>query len=264
MTIPSQLLKIRPKVQHLYYRGEYDESIFNKCIAVVGSRRMTAYGKRVLEKIIPCLVEEGVTIVSGYMYGTDKEAHKITLDCGGKTIAVLGWGIDWNPEVPSKNLLFVSEYPNDLKPQLWMFPKRNRIVAGLSLGVIVIEASEDSGSLITADMAKKFGRKVFCIPGPITSTVSKGSNTYIRDGLASIVTDVNDITQFFNWKIAEKHPSNGKQLALLDFLDVEPLTMDEISEKMCRKVSDVSAELSLLQLKGEVIEEGGKYYVSKG
>ena len=143
---PGSLRGIKPKVERLYCKGNLRDELFQKCVAVVGSRRMTQYGQRIIERIIPSLVSAGITVVSGFMYGVDQEAHKRCLLCGGKTVAVLGWGIDWQVEDADKKLykeiedkgLIMSEYKEDTKPQLWMFPRRNRIIAGLSQAVLIV------------------------------------------------------------------------------------------------------------------------------
>jgi DNA processing protein len=236
----------------LYFKGDYDDNIFDNCVAIVGSRRMTSYGERVIEKIVPPLVNAGITIVSGYMYGVDKKAHKTALECGGKSIAVLGWGIDL--EKPVKNLLFISEYPGETKSQLWMFPQRNRIVAALSSTVVVIEAAEKSGSLITANFAIKYKKKLFAVPGPITSIVSTGSNNLIKSGLAAMCTSAEDILG----RVAKTTYQTTSQLILL--LQTEALTADELAIKMGKNAIEIGEELTLLQLKGDIFEEGGKFY----
>lgn len=250
--IPPLLQKIKPAVVELFYKGEYDASIFTNCIAIVGSRKMTSYGERVVEKIVPPLVSAGITIVSGYMYGVDQKAHTTALECGGKSIAVLGWGIDI--EKPVKEVLFISEYPGKTKSQLWMFPRRNRIVAGLSQAVVVIEAAEKSGSLITADFAIRYKRQLFAVPGPITSVTSTGSNNLLKTGLAKMATCAEDILG------VSKKPSISSTSQLISLLQSEALTVDELAIKMGKSVVEVGKELSILQLSGEVFEQNGKLY----
>src|SRR3989344_1792126 len=146
-----------------FYRGNWNEKIFKKSIAIVGSRRMTRYGREVIDKFVSAFVAEGVTTISGFMYGVDTEVHQKTVDYGGKTIAVFGCGLDVIYPAENEKLYkeiiktggsVVSEYEDNAKPHLWKFPQRNKIVVNLaSLGVLVIEAGENSGSLVTAKIA---------------------------------------------------------------------------------------------------------------
>ena len=252
MKLGHQNVDIKPPISKLYFKGEYENSIFDNCVAIVGSRRMTSYGERVIEKIIPPLVDAGVTIVSGYMYGVDRKAHKVALECGGKSIAVLGWGIDL--EKPVENLLFISEYPGEIKSQLWMFPRRNRIVAGISRAVIIVEAAEKSGSLITADFAIKYHKQLFAVPGPITSLISVGSNNLIKQGLAKMCTCAEDI---LGRPASRQEGTNSKIVTLLQS---ETLTVDELAIKMGKSAIEISEELTILQLKGDIFEQNGKFY----
>ena len=183
-------------------------NIFSNCLAVVGSRKLTNYGKQTIERIVGELAIAGITIVSGFMYGADAEAHKTAVKVGGRTIAVMPCGINRiSPEdqeelyndIINNNGLIISEYEGDMAPVLWTYPRRNRIVAGLSKAVLIIEAGEKSGSLITANLAKKFGRKIFAVPGPITSSVSIGTNRLIKEG-AEMVTDAKGILRYFRDK----------------------------------------------------------------
>jgi len=188
----KQIGKDAPK--QLYYKGKWNKEIFNHCLAVVGSRRMTIYGRQVAERIVGEVASAGVTIVSGFMYGVDATAHQAALKVGGRTIAVMPCGIDLiHPEyqqdlyaeILNNQGLIVSEYEGSMQPALWTYPRRNRIVAGLCQAALIIEAGEQSGSLITAEFAKKFKRKVFAVPGPITSENSKGISQLLKEGAAA-------------------------------------------------------------------------------
>src|SRR3989344_2172040 len=185
---PELLKKIKNPPFVLYCRGNVEilRSSQNDNvgrIAVVGTRRTTQYGREVTKLLTQELVENGFTIVSGLALGVDAISHMTALENNGKTIAVLGCGVDcctpaensslYNSILKNGNCI-VSEFPMGMKPTQWSFPARNRIIAGLSLGVLVTEGAEDSGSLITAEYARKFGRPVFAVPGPITSSMSKG------------------------------------------------------------------------------------------
>ncbi|MBI4034967.1 MAG: DNA-protecting protein DprA [Candidatus Chisholmbacteria bacterium] len=274
---PVGLRQVEPQVKQLFYQGEWERGWFKKCVAVVGARRMTDYGVRVVAKLIPVLVEAGVKIVSGFMYGVDQAAHKETLASGGKTIAVLGWGIDWQMadddlvlahEIIDKGGLVMSEWENQA-PALWTFPQRNRIVAGLAEAVVVIEAGEKSGSLITVEWAKKLGKKVLAVPGPITSKMSIGTNQLIKSSEAVMVRSGEEILEELGWGknsikyrvVSIKYKKYNKASQILKLLENEALTVDQIVRQVGKGAAEVGAELSLLVLKGEVEEKEGKYYL---
>lgn len=202
---PIQRIYIREIGQEIWLRGKWSEGYFDKTLAIVGSRRLTRYGQSVLEKFVPTLVAEKIVTVSGFMYGTDSLAHQLTVKSGGRTVAVLGCGLNVlatfsNNELYTQILesggLVISEYEHNFQPTLWSFPRRNKIVAGLSnLGVLVTEAGEKSGSLITARLARKMNRNVWAVPGPINSSVSTGTNWLIAEGLAKLVTRPEEILE---------------------------------------------------------------------
>ncbi|MCH7605430.1 DNA-protecting protein DprA, partial [Patescibacteria group bacterium] len=201
---PALLAQGGDAPKQLYYRGSWDDELFDKCLAVVGTRRMTNYGKRITEQFIGEIAAAGVTIVSGFMYGIDATAHKAALQAGGKTIAVMPCGIDLiHPEyqadlyqeILDAGGLIISEYEGTYPAVSWMFPRRNRIVAGLSQATLVVEAGENSGALITANFAKKYGRKIFAVPNPLTSAVSKGVTQLLKEG-AELVGSADDILQY--------------------------------------------------------------------
>lgn len=186
---------------HLAIRGEWPDEKYPR-IAIVGTRYVTAYGRKVTEKFTKELVEAGFVIVSGFMYGVDAVAHETAVDCGGKTIAVLGYGLE-APYYPvsharlAQKLLangscLVSEFEPNVTAIPGNFPRRNRIVSGLSLGVLVTEAGTKSGSLITARLAVEQGREVFAVPGPIDSPYSEGTKELVNLG-AKLVTTIRDI-----------------------------------------------------------------------
>lgn len=269
---PINLKKITPKVKKLFYKGNLSGNIFKRSLTVVGARKMTRYGERVIESLLPPLVEAGVTIISGFMYGVDQAAHKTALFYGGKTVAVLGWGIDWPVENTDKKLyseiekkgLIVSEYVSDRKPQLWMFPRRNRIMAGLSEGVLVIEAAENSGSLITAAFARKYNKHLLSVPGPVTSAVSIGTNKLIKSRQAKMVISADDIFVEMGWqKVTSEKPKETKDTfkdLIIQLLKNEPLTVDQIAISLQKPVEKISVRLSILQLKGLIEEKDDKYY----
>ena len=247
----------RPPEQ-LYYQGNWDKTLFAKCAAVVGSRRITQYGRMVVEKLVPQLVQDGFTIVSGFMYGVDQAAHRQCLDSGGKTIAVLGWGINWDgldgedkkllTEI-AKNGLVISEW-EEQKPTLWTFPQRNRIVAAIAHDLFVVEAAQKSGALITAEIAKRLKREIWAVPGPVTSKTSEGTNRLIADGTARM------------WLPGEVKKTN-KPIThpILEVLSREPAHASDIARTLGKPIDTVGAELSLLVLSGEIMEREGLYYV---
>ncbi len=208
---PKPLEQIKGPPKKLYYKGEWNEKLFEKCLGVVGSRRMTSYGERCVGSLVYDVAAAGVTVVSGFMYGVDAAAHRAALDAAavgsasGRTIAVMPCGIDliipeyqaalYN-EIISSGGLVISEFEADFPPSLWTFPKRNRVVAGLCRAVLVVEAGLGSGSLITAEFARNFGREVFAVPGNIESKLSQGTLLLIEDG-ATMVTSSKKILEFY-------------------------------------------------------------------
>ncbi len=274
---PGLLRKIgKDAPKKLYYKGEWDEEIFENCLAVVGSRRLTSYGRKITEQLVEEIATAGITIVSGFMYGGDEAAHKTAVEAGGRTIAVMPCGIDiihpeyqeelYN-EILKKKGLIVSEFEGKFPPALWTYPKRNRIVAGLSKAVLIVEAGLNSGSLITAEFAKKFGRKIFAVPGPLTSEVSKGTSQLIKEG-AGVATEAGDILKYYN--ISRTKPSltkpglarlGGLEREIIEKLQRESLEADALARILGLPVAKVGTTLSLMQLKGFINQEGGKYHV---
>jgi len=272
--------------KQLYYKGNYNESIFENCLAVVGSRKMTSYGRQITEKLVSEIASRGITIVSGFMYGVDATAHKATLEVGGKTIAVMPCGIEIIHPAYQKDLyqqilendgLIISEYEGDFLPTLWSYPQRNRIVAGLSKAVLVVEAGEKSGSLITANFAKKYKRKVFVVPVPLTSSLSTGICQLIKQG-AEVITGAGDIIRFYKPKEIDfdnnlrkdsksdyhNHKNNSDlsemEKIIIEELKKEPMKVDDICRTLKIPISRVGITLSLMQIKGLVFEEKGKFY----
>jgi len=178
----------------------------------VGSRHLTYYGRKATEQIVTECAAAGITIVSGFMYGGDEAAHSAAIKCGGRTIAIMPCGINiihppqhkkLYQDILDNNSLIISEYEGDFLPQTWSYVQRDRIVAGLSKAVLVTEAALDSGSLITASYAKKYGRKIFAIPGQITSEVSKGTLKLIKEG-AEPVAEAQDILSYYKVLLAQR------------------------------------------------------------
>ncbi len=274
--------------QKLYYKGNWPalseaegaENIFKNCLAVVGSRRLTSYGRRAISQIVGEIAASGITIVSGFMYGGDEAAHSAAVKCGGRTIAVMPCGINiihpknqekLYKEILENNGLVISEYEGEILPQNFMYVQRDRIVAGLAKAVFVAEAAEASGSLITAGYAKKYGRKVFALPGPITSEVSKGTNKLIREG-AELVAEARDILSFYKVLVGQKRePAFAKATAgkcstleqkIISQLKLEAMKADELARMFSVPVAQLGTELSLMEMKGFISQENGKYYVN--
>lgn len=254
----GRLCDLSTPPKKLFFKGLWDPKIFENCIAIVGSRKMTDYGQRAVEKIVPGIVQQGKTIVSGFMYGVDQYAHQICCESGGKTIAVLGWGIGYKlagedlklaEKIISMGGILLSEWEMQ-KPTHWTFPARNRIVAALACEVIIIEAAEKSGSLITAKLAGKLKRAVWAVPGPITSRTSVGTNNLIAAGKAKM------------WIGNYQTPGLQNNDPILQILDREALTADELARKLDISISDAGAKLSILLLSGTILEKGGKYYLA--
>jgi len=245
----------------LYWQGNWSEEIFAKCMGVVGSRRMTSYGRRVVEKIVPSLVQQGWTIVSGMMYGVDQTAHEVCIECGGKTIGVLGWGIEYR-KLEARDLkleerivesggLLVSLWKDQMGTN-WTFPARNQVVADICHELIVVEAAAKSGALLTAGMMIKRKKPVWAVPGPITSSVSAGTNQLIAEGKAKMWVGSS----------LKGVPLQRRETPLLDLIQDEGLEADEIARKLGKSISEVGAQLSLLSLSGDIVERDGKYYAS--
>ena len=261
--------------KRLYYKGNWNEDIFENCLAVVGSRHLTSYGRKMTEQLVTEIAAAGVTIVSGFMYGGDEAAHKAAVEAGGRTIAVMPCGIDmihpaYQEELYNKILenkgLIISEFEGKFPPANWTYPRRNRIVAGLSKAVLIIEAGLNSGSLITADYAKKFGRKIFAVPGPVTSEVSKGTIKLIKEG-AGVATEARDILKHYNISLAKSNLAKpslniGKvEEEIINQLKREPMGADVLARELGMSAAKIGTTLSLMQLKGFIEQEGGKYYV---
>jgi len=274
---PALLRKIgKDAPEKIYYKGEWNNEIFENCLAVVGSRRLTSYGRKMTEQLVTEIAASGVTIVSGFMYGGDEAAHRAAAEAGGRTIAVMPCGIDmihpeYQEELYKKILenkgLIISEFEGSFPPANWTYPRRNRIVAGLSKAVLIVEAGLNSGTLITAEYAKKFGRKIFAVPGPLTSEVSKGTAQLIKEG-AEVVTEARDILKDYNISLTKPNlakPSlkmGGIEQEIINQLQKEPMEVDGLARILGMSVSKIGTTLSLMQLKGFINQEGGKYHLN--
>lgn len=273
---PRFLLDLKRPVKKLRFRGKWQSEIFAKSMAVVGSRRCTRYGAEVLDKFIPGLVGTKITIVSGFMYGIDALAHKKTLENNGKTVAVLGGGLNvCSPsendalysQILSSGGLVLSEYVDNFLPTLWSFPQRNRIVAGLSsLGVLVVEAGIKSGSLITARLANEMGRDVYAVPGSIFSKTSMGCHELIADLKANLVTSCEDILHLPHQYSEENQLKMFEDLStderfIIEILHRETSSIDQIARELKKPSPQIAGLLTVLCMKGVVEEIGGVFRV---
>ncbi len=244
-------------------------------VALVGTRKATVYGREVAHRLAEELAANHVTVISGLARGIDSIAHKAALDAGGRTIAVMGTGVDYIypaehrqlAEAIVENGALVSDYPLGTHPESANFPARNRIISGLSLGIIVVEAGIKSGALITADFAADHGREVFAVPGSILSPASAGCNRLLRDG-AAIVTEARDVLETLHLdQLAEKQvareilPENATEAALLDQLSPEPQHLDALSRQLTLPVETISSTLVMMELKGMVRQVAPLQYV---
>lgn len=270
---PSLLAKIDDPPSVLYYRGEW-LPVEEKVLAVVGTRRMSAYGAQATESLAGELADAGVTIVSGLARGVDTVAHRTVLAVKGRTVAVFGSGLErvYPPEnrglaklIAEGRGAVVSEYPPERAACPGFFPARNRLIAGLSQGVVVTEGGEKSGSLITAKLAAEMGREVFAVPGPIFNPGSRGTTSLVNLG-AKLVLSGEMILAELGWeKSTVKMAGNEKEEGLLLLLEREPKQVDELAWGLGKPVGEVLAVLTMLELKGKVKNLGGmKFSLKKG
>lgn len=267
---PQCLKEISNPPLKLYYKGNLDLLKDERLIAVVGTRNPSSYGKLCCEYMVKKMTSANITIVSGFAKGIDSIAHKTSLLTGGKTIAVIASGLDII--YPASNLslyreieekgLILSEYEAGVKPFKFNFPQRNRIIAGLSKGIIVIESKDRGGSLITADLALEFNRDVYAVPGDVFSEYSKGCNNLIRDSKAKSLSNINELLDDYSWKIEEKNINNKytqNQLLILNSLSSEK-NLDNILMETKIEQTEILAELMTLEIMGAIRSiAGGRY-----
>ena len=272
---PSYLKETPTPPPLIYVAGEIRE-VDQFAVAVVGTRRLTSYGRQVTKDLVTGLVHNGVTVVSGLARGIDAVAHKTAVSLDGRTIGVLGSGLDCIYPTEHRSLAkeivagkgaLISEYGLGVRPEAKNFPPRNRIISGLSLGVIVVEAGERSGALITTNFALEQDRDVFAVPGNVNSPVSMGPNRLIQQG-AKLVTGVDDVLEELNLHmVAEKTavqlalPGSNEEVALYTHLSAQPVHIDELRRATGLSSSEVSSTLTLMELKGMVQQVGGMNYI---
>ena len=272
---PAQLKEIYDLPPLLYLRGTLLPEDA-RSVAVVGTRNPSHYGRQVAEQMVYDIARAGVTIVSGLARGIDGIAHRVTLDAGQRTIAVLGSGLDniyprehtnLSEQVVDNGAL-LSEYPLGTKPDPRNFPRRNRIMSGMTLGTLVIEAGSKSGALITAQQALEENREVFAVPGSVFSKNSEGTNRLIRKGEAKLVTSYEDVLEELNLTAVERQiemaalfPEDDDEADLLRYITFDPVHVDEVCRSTGRTAPDVSSTLAMMELKGLVKQVGGMNYV---
>jgi len=277
---PGRLKNIYDPPALLYARGELRKED-ELAVAIVGSRKTAPYGRWITEKIGEDLARHGVTVVSGMARGIDSLAHRGAIQGGGRTIAVLGCGVDVIYPSENRNLFhqiiehgaILSEFPMGSPPEGGHFPKRNRIISGLSIGVVIVEASSESGSLITAGYALEQGREVFAVPGNVGAEGSRGTNRLIKDG-AKLVETSDDILEEIlpQWRREEEEPEKadapvpdlvGEEETLYKLLGESPLHIDAIIRESQLDPGKVSSLLLNLELKGLICQWPGKCFSKK-
>lgn len=272
---PKRLLEIDQPPPVLYVRGEMRPDD-DWAVAVVGTRRITAYGRQITERVAGFLANNGITVISGLARGVDAAAHKAALDTGGRTLAVLGSGVDriYPPEhrklaeAVMQNGALLSDYPLGTPPDSMNFPPRNRIISGLAQAVVVVEAGERSGALITARFAADQGREVFAVPGNINAPQSVGANRLIQQG-ANPLTDPQEILEILNLTMVSQQqnarvvlPADKTEAQLLRIIRQEPIHVDDICNYASMPIEVVTAALTMMELKGMVRQVGGMQYIA--
>jgi len=268
---PKKLKNIYDAPPILFYKGNL-EILDELGIAVIGSRKITDYGKKVCEDFVNVLSKK-ILIISGLAYGIDGLAHKKTLDNSGKTIAVLGSGLDIENIYPRSNLqlandivtkggLLLSEVPPGIGPQAFHFPMRNRIIAGLAEGILIIEGNKKSGTLITAKLGIDYGKDIFAVPNSIYHLNSEGVNYLIKCG-ATPVTSPKDILDFYGMddikQVKEYIPKSDKEKLILDNLENNERYVDELRNLTGLEIIDLMGALTELEMAGVVKQIEQKY-----
>ena len=272
---PPRLKQIYDLPPLLYVKGALlpdDE----RSIAVVGTRKPSPYGVQVAEKMVRDIAEAGVAVVSGLARGVDGIAHNAALNAGARTIAVLGSGVDviYPREHQrlaariAENGALVSEHPLGTRPDARNFPRRNRIMSGMTLGTLVIEAPENSGALITAKQALDENREVFAVPGNIFSPSSAGVNRLIRESAAKLVTNCAEVLEELNLtavsrqiQMAALFPEDETEAELLRYITYDPVHIDDVCRSSGKATAHVSSALAMMELKGLVKQVGGMNYI---
>lgn len=278
-TYPEKLRDIPDPPLFLYYYGSID-ILQQPCIGLVGTREMSSYGKRVAEEFARASVQAGIVTVSGLAEGIDGAVAEESLHAGGKTIAALGHGLAMIYPSSHKTLakkivgsggLLLTEFPLDTTPGKHTFPARNRIIAGLSLGTVVLEAPEKSGAIITAELALEYGREVFAVPGHIFDENYAGCHRLISTGQAKLVhspedvlRDIGIVSSGRGSAVSAYEPQSPMESTILDCLTTMPQPVDDIVGKTTLSSGDVNSTLTMLELAGAAQNIGGGQWVKRG
>jgi DNA processing protein len=272
---PPRLREVYDRPPVLFVRGSLTPAD-EWAVAVVGTRRVTVYGRQVAEEMSRGLATNHVSVVSGLARGVDAVAHRAALESGGRTIAVLACGLDLVYPPEHKRLAeqimeqgaLVSDYPLGTQPRSEYFPRRNRILSGVSLGVLIVEGDIKSGAMITARQALEQNREVFAVPGSIYSPNSRGTNKLIQDGEAKLTLDVQDVLAELNLtmashqiQMAELVPADETESAVLRLIGGEPTHVDDVRRESGLPIATVTSTLAMLELKGVVRQVGRMNYV---
>ena len=275
---PPPLKEIHDPPPVLYVRGRLLPED-QRSVAVVGTRRATEYGRQVAHQLSRDIAQSKVTVVSGLAYGVDAVAHRAALEAGGRTVAVMASGVDVIyphehkrlAERITENGALVSEHPVSTTPRAENFPRRNRIMSGIALGTVVVEAGDRSGALITARHALEQNREVFAVPGSVFSPNSRGTNNLIMRSGAKLVSDFKDVLEELNlsWvgqqiEMEALFPANEDESKIFGYLSNEPMHVDEITRSSGMEISTVSSVLAMMELRGMVRQTGGMSYIREG
>lgn len=272
---PDPLREIKSPPFVLFYQGSLEKE--GARLGIVGTRKMTAYGKQAAYEISKSLVLHGVTLISGLALGIDTIAHRTAVEAGGKTIAVLGSGLSQKSFYPKENYnlaqkiissggAVISEYPPNSAARSYNFPLRNRIISGLSDGVLIVESQEKGGSLITAKYALEQNKKLFALPGSIYSKNSSGTNTLIKNSRAILITEAGDILRKMEIRqkniAKEKMDCSEEEKILLGYISKEPIHIDKLVKLSGLPPRIATSALALLEIKGIIINLGNMNYVT--
>jgi DNA processing protein len=274
-TYPRLLRSISAPPTVLYVKGKIEPED-EWSLAVVGTRRASAYGREVTRQLVGDLVRNHITIVSGLARGIDAEAHRAALDAKGRTLAVFGSGLDvvYPPEhaklaqMIAEDGALISEYPLGTQPEAGNFPPRNRIISGLALGALIVEGDEGTGARITIEYALEQGRETFAVPGNVFRRESRGPNKMIQRGEVKLVLCANDILEELNLTMVEQHqevraalPESETESTLLKHISDDPVHVDALGRETGLPIATVSSTLAMMELKGLVRQVGGMNYV---
>lgn len=267
---PDKLKNVNPRIEKIYVEGN-KENLNEFGIAIVGSRNSSKEGEKITREFTKKLVEMGINIISGLAVGIDAVAHETCIENGGKTIAVIGSGL--NKIYPKENYnlykkilenggTVVTEYSENTSPSSQNFPLRNRIISGLSEGIIVVEGKYRSGTIITGRYGLNQGKAVFCIPHGLSNAYGTGPNGLIKKG-AKLVTTVKEITQYFEKmgiKFEENQNKRKYDNEILKLLEKEILTKEEIAKRLNKNISEINQQITILELEEIITEDYGKGY----